>query len=126
LTLDAIAIIPARGGSKRVPSKNLLPLAGRPLLAHSIEAALAAENVSDVYVSTEDEQIAEVARSHGAQVVMRPAEIASDTATSESALADALDQIAAGGRAEPELVVFLQATSPVRRPGEIDRAIAEP
>src|SRR5437899_11322816 len=126
LTLDAVAIIPARGGSKRVPSKNLLPISGRPLLAYSIEHALASEHVTDVYVSTEDERIAAVARAHGAEVIERPAGLAADGSTSEAALTRVLEELAARGRSEPELVVFLQATSPVRRPDEIDRAIATP
>ena len=117
----AIAIIPARGGSKRVASKNLLPIAGLPLLAHSVRQALAASHVGAVYVSTEDEEIAAVARDHGAEVISRPPELAGDEASSEAALSHSLDAL----REDPDLVVFLQCTSPVRRPGDIDAAIEQ-
>lgn len=118
---ETIAIIPARGGSKRVPRKNLFVLGGRPLICHSIEHALAAESVDAVYVSTEDPEIAEVARAAGAEVVERPADLAGDAASSESALLHVLD---ARGAPDPELVVFLQATSPVRAHRDIDAAVA--
>jgi YrbI family 3-deoxy-D-manno-octulosonate 8-phosphate phosphatase len=122
-TADTIAIIPARGGSERIARKNLLPLAGLPLLAHSIRHARVADGVQQVYVTTDDEEIAAVARRFGAEVVHRPAELASPTATSESALLHVLDERLAAGLADPERVVFLQCTSPVRRRGDIDAAI---
>lgn len=118
----AVVIIPARGGSKGVPGKNLRPLAGRPLIVHSITQALAAEAVDAVYVSTDDEGIAEVSSTAGAQVIHRPAEISSDTSPSEAALQHALETITAAGT-EPRLVVFLQATSPLRASADIDAAI---
>lgn len=118
-----IAIIPARGGSKRIPSKNLLPLAGRPMLAHSIAHARAAASVSEVWVSTDDAAIAAVAVAEGARVVDRPAHLSDDHATSESALLHALDHRRAIGLPDPDLVVFLQATSPARRPHDIDGAV---
>jgi N-acylneuraminate cytidylyltransferase len=117
---ETLAIIPARGGSKRVPRKNLYVLEGRPLIVHSIEHALAAEEVDSVCVSTEDPEIAEVAAEAGASVVRRPGELAGDAATSESALLHALDAREGG---DPALVVFLQATSPVRTGADIDAAI---
>jgi N-acylneuraminate cytidylyltransferase len=117
---ETLAIIPARGGSKRVPRKNLFVLEGRPLVVHSIEHALAAEEVDGVIVSTEDPEIAQVAEQAGATVVLRPPELADDTATSESALLHALD---ARESADPDLVVFLQATSPVRTGADIDAAV---
>ncbi|MBI2936087.1 MAG: NTP transferase domain-containing protein, partial [Chloroflexi bacterium] len=84
--MQALAIIPARGGSKRLPRKNLLLLGGKPLVAHTIEHALQASSVQRTIVSTEDAEIATVAERFGAQVILRPPELASDTATSESAL----------------------------------------
>ena len=119
-----IAIIPARGGSKRIPSKNLLPVGGRPLLGHSVAHARASQRLSEVWVSTDDPEIAGVASAGGARVVERPAEIAGDRASSESALLHALDHRRQLGLADPDLVVFLQATSPARRAGDIDAAIA--
>lgn len=120
---ERLAIIPARGGSKRLLGKNLLRLAGLPLIAHSIRHARAASLVSSVLVSTDDDEIAAVAQAEGAEVVMRPEELAADTATSESALLHALDARLAQGHKDPDLVVFLQCTSPIREAGDIDRAI---
>ncbi|HEX7300703.1 MAG TPA: acylneuraminate cytidylyltransferase family protein [Solirubrobacteraceae bacterium] len=119
-SLQVVAIIPARGGSERVPRKNLLEVGGKPLVVHSIEHALAARLVNEVVVSTEDGEIADVAGAAGARVVMRPAELAGPEAASESALLHVLDELPGP---DPDLVVFLQATSPVRRPSDVDAAI---
>jgi N-acylneuraminate cytidylyltransferase len=118
-----LAIIPARGGSKGIPRKNVRPFLGKPLLAHSIEHARQAPSVGRVVVSTDDPEIAAVARRYGAEVVERPAEISGDTASSESALLHVLDHLEAAEGYRPELVVFLQATSPLRRPGAVQAAI---
>ena len=118
-----LAIIPARGGSKGIPRKNVRPLLGRPLLAHSIEHARQAPSVTRVVVSTDDAEIAAVARRFGAEVVDRPAEISGDAASSESALLHVLDHLRDAEGYEPDLVVFLQATSPLRRPGDVQGAI---
>jgi N-acylneuraminate cytidylyltransferase len=115
-----IAIIPARGGSKGIPRKNVQPVAGKPLIAHSIEQALHAKYVDRVIVSTDDREIGDVALHHGAEVIWRPAALSGDTATSESALLHVLDALEGD---EPDLVVFLQCTSPLRQPDDIDRAI---
>jgi YrbI family 3-deoxy-D-manno-octulosonate 8-phosphate phosphatase len=123
LSARVLVIIPARGGSKRIPRKNLLPVAGAPLLTHSVRHALEAGRVDEVVVSTDDEGVAAVARGLGVEVVMRPPELGADTATSESALLHVLDQRRSQGDDDPELVVFLQCTSPVRRAGDIDAAI---
>lgn len=121
--MPGVCIIPARGGSKRLPRKNVLPLAGKPLLAHSIEQARQAAAGLRVLVSTEDAEIASVAAQYGAEVVRRPARLAGDTVGSLPVLRHALEQAERTGPA-PEYVVFLQCTSPVRRPGDIDGAIA--
>jgi N-acylneuraminate cytidylyltransferase len=118
--MRTVAIIPARGGSQRVPRKNLMEVGGKPLIVHSIEQALAAAAVDEVIVSTEDDEIATVSRSAGARVIARPADLAGATASSESALLHVLDSLAAP---DPDLVVFLQATSPVRDPSDIDAAV---
>jgi CMP-N,N'-diacetyllegionaminic acid synthase len=120
--VTVVAIIPARGGSKRIPRKNLLVVGGLPLVGHSIRHARDA-SVDEVYVSTEDPEIAQVAAAFGAEVIQRPAELAGDEATSESSLLHVLDARADRGLADPDLVVFLQPTSPIRRPGDIDRAV---
>lgn len=119
-----LCVIPARGGSRRLPGKNLLPVAGKALLTHTIEHALAAGSVDRVVVSTDDPAIAEVARGAGAEVVERPEELSGDTAPSEAALLHALDALEAADGYRPDLVVFLQCTAPVRAPNDIDAAVA--
>ena len=121
--MNILAIIPARGGSKGIPRKNLQPLAGKPLLAYTIEHARATPAVTRVVVSTDDVEIASVAQQYGAEVIWRPAEISGDTATSEAALLHALDHLRDNEGYEPDLVVFLQATSPLRRSDDIQRAV---
>ncbi len=118
-----LAVIPARGGSKGIPGKNLTSLAGKPLLAYSIEHAMSVPQVEKVVVSTDDERIASVAESFGAFVVPRPAFLAGDEAASESALLHALDYLNGQGTADPDIVLFLQATSPLRREGAITDAL---
>jgi CMP-N,N'-diacetyllegionaminic acid synthase len=98
-------------------------LAGKPLVAHSIEQALSASLVKRTVVSTEDEEIGGVAQQYGAEVIWRPAELATDSATSESALLHVLNDLRSTERYEPDLVVFLQCTSPVRKPEDIDAAV---
>jgi CMP-N,N'-diacetyllegionaminic acid synthase len=121
---EILAIIPARGGSKGIPRKNVQPVLGKPLIAHTIEHALSATYVTRTVVSTDDKGIAGVARAFDAKVVMRPPELATDTATSESALRHVLDSLRAAEGYDPDLIVFLQATAPIRRPFDVDRAIA--
>ncbi|MFN2159536.1 MAG: cytidylyltransferase domain-containing protein [Anaerolineales bacterium] len=110
---EILAVIPARGGSKSIPRKNLVPLAGRPLLSHSIQTALDTPEISRVVVSTDDPRIGAVALESGAQVVWRPAEISTDSSSSESALLDALEQLENQDGYHPDLVVFLQCTAPL-------------
>lgn len=115
-----LAVIPARGGSKSLPRKNVLPLAGRPLLAWTIAAARNAHCVRRVIVSTEDEEIAAVARAAGAEVPFpRPAELATDTASSVAVLRHAVEQCPGCA-----YVVLLQPTSPLRTAEDIDSAFA--
>lgn len=114
-----VAIIPARGGSKGIPLKNLQEVAGRSLLARAIDAALDAQHIDTVIVSTDHDGIAQEARRTGAHVVHRPDDISGDTASSESALLHALQQIGA----EDGITVFLQCTSPFIDPASLDSAI---
>ncbi len=116
MSSEILAIIPARGGSKGIPRKNLQLLAGRPLLAHTVGGGLAASTVTRVVVSTDDDEIAAVAGALGAEVVHRPAEISGDTASPSRPSLHVLDHLRDTEGYEPELVVFLQATSPIRRP----------
>lgn len=117
-----LAVIPARGGSKGIPRKNLQILGGRPLLEHSILAARASQRVTRTVVSTEDPVIAEVALAAGAEVVDRPAELATDDAPTEAALEHAVHWVEAQGE-RVELVVLLQPTSPRRPSGLVDACI---
>lgn len=123
LPSEILALIPARGGSKGIPRKNILPLAGKPLLAHTIKQALDTPVITRTVVSTNDDEIAVVAQQYGAEVVWRPEEISGDKATSESALLHTLDYLRDTEGYQPDLVVFLQATSPMRRPDDIQNAI---
>ncbi|MCH9647235.1 MAG: acylneuraminate cytidylyltransferase family protein [Deltaproteobacteria bacterium] len=118
-----LALIPARGGSKGIPGKNVHLVAGKPLVAHSIEQARQASAVDRVVVSTDDQVIAGVASEYGAEVVHRPVDISGDEASSESALVHALDHLEQEEGYVPDLVLFLQATSPLRQPEDIARAI---
>jgi len=120
--LVTVAIIPARGGSKGVPRKNIRPLAGQPLIAHSIQDALEAKDVDQVYVSTDDREIADISENYGAEVIHRPAELANDTASSEAALIHAVSEIE---KLDILLdnIVFLQCTSPIRTGQDIDQAL---
>lgn len=121
-TPSVVAIIPARGGSKGVPGKNVRPVAGRPLVARAIDSLLAA-GVDLVVVSTNDDEIASISTAAGARIVERPAELAGDTATSESAIVHTLDVLAAEGIVA-EITVFVQATSPFIEPDDVMRGIA--
>lgn len=119
-----LGVIPARGGSKRFPRKNLAPLAGKPLIQHTIDCARAARRLSRCIVSTDDPEIAEVARACGADVpFLRPAELATDTATSASVALHALRHCEAEDGAAYELLALLQPTQPLRRPADIDGAV---
>ncbi|WP_458040664.1 MULTISPECIES: cytidylyltransferase domain-containing protein [Bacteria] len=119
---EVVAIIPARGGSKGVPRKNVRRVGGVPLIGRAVAAARATASIDRVVVSTDDAEIAAVAEEWGAQIVARPAELAGDTASSESALLHTLDALAATG-VEADVLVFLQATSPFIDPRDLERAI---
>jgi YrbI family 3-deoxy-D-manno-octulosonate 8-phosphate phosphatase len=107
-----ICIIPARGGSKGLPRKNVLPLCGKPLLAWNVLAALEACGEGNVFVTTDDAEIAKVGEQYGAQTIWRPADLAVDQASSESALIHALESLREL-RTLPEVFLFLQCTSPL-------------
>ncbi len=118
-----IGIVPARGGSKRLPRKNIRAIAGKPLLAWTAQAALAS-GLSRVILSTDDEEIAEVGRAHGLEApFLRPAAIAEDATPMLPVLAHLIDWLEAGGT-KLKSVVLLQPTSPLRLPRHIDEAIA--
>ena len=118
-----MAIIPARSGSKRLPKKNILPLAGKPLIAWTIEAAKLSRYVDDVVVSTDSDEIMSLAIEYGAEAPFtRPAHLATDEAGSSPVLLDAIGWLKARGRAY-DLVIMLQPTSPLRTASDIDKAV---
>lgn len=121
--MKVLAIIPARGGSKGIPRKNIKLLAGKPLIAYSIEAAQKASGLDRVVVSTDDEEIAEVSRRFGAEVIMRPAYLAEDKTPTLPVLQHVVETLAADDYV-PDAVMTLQPTSPLRTPVHIDEAIA--
>lgn len=116
-----LCVIPARAGSKGLPGKNLLALGGRPLLAHSIEHALASRYVDRVVVSTDGEDIAEAARAHGADVpFMRPAELAGDDAGTVDVLLHALDWLEEHEGDRYGVLLLLHVTTPLRAVADVD------
>ena len=121
---EVLAIIPARGGSKGIPRKNIRSFAGAPLIAWSIAAAQQSNTVTRVIVSTDDEEIAAVARQYGAETpFLRPAEFAQDQTTDLPVFEHALDWLAAHEQYQPNVVVQLRPTSPVRPVGLVDDAV---
>jgi CMP-N,N'-diacetyllegionaminic acid synthase len=121
--MRALIVIPARGGSKGLPDKNIMDLMGKPLIGYTIDAARKASLPDRIAVSTEDERIAEVAGGFGVQVIPRPPEYATDEAPIEWALRHAVRYLAETEGYSPEIVVWLQANLPLRRDGQIDRVI---
>ncbi len=113
-----LAIIPARGGSKRLPRKNLLDLAGQPLVAWSIEAGLNSKYIDNVVVSSDDVEILAISKRYNAETIVRPAELASDTATTFDAIQHTIDNVK-----RYDYIVLLQATTPLRDEKQIDEAI---
>ena len=118
-----LGLITARGGSKGLPGKNVRDLCGHPLIAWTVAAALGAEPIDDVVVSTDSPDIAAVAKRYGAEVpFMRPSKLAGDTATSMDVVAHALDRLREAGR-EYGYLVLLEPTSPLREAADIDLAL---
>ena len=121
---NVLALIPARGGSKGIPKKNIRPLAGKPLIAWSIEAARESRVIDRVIVSTDSEEIAAVAREAGAEVpFLRPAELAGDLTPDAPVFEHALAWLKENENYEPDLIVHLRPTGPLRTGEEIDEAI---
>jgi CMP-N,N'-diacetyllegionaminic acid synthase len=118
-----IAIVPARGGSKSIPGKNIKPLDGKPLLAWSIDIARQVAEIDRIIVSTDDSEIAAVASIYGAEVYDRPAQLASDDALVIDAIKDLLSRLASEG-GSPEWVVLLEPTCPLRSADDVRKCLA--
>lgn len=121
---DVVAIIPARGGSKGIPGKNLRLVCGKPLLAWSIMQARAAKSIDSVWVSSDSNDILAVAEEYGAIAIRRPEGLSGDAASSESAWLHGLEEIEHAG-ANIDLIVGMQATSPIRDGSDLDAAIGQ-
>jgi CMP-N,N'-diacetyllegionaminic acid synthase len=127
--MKILAVVPARGGSKRVPKKNIRNFCGKPLLAWSIEAAFESRTFSDplnadhrVAVTTDDAEVAAIARGYAVTLIERPAELATDTALTAPVLVHAVDTLSRQGY-RPDVVVLLQPTVPTREAGLIDECV---
>lgn len=116
--MPRLAFIPARGGSKRLPRKNIIEFAGRPMIVHTIDAARLSGLFDAIAVSTEDKEIAAIARDAGAEVLARPRELAIDTATVNQTLGYTLESLEAEGRAFDQ-ICCLYATAPLRGAADI-------
>ncbi|MGE4444807.1 MAG: acylneuraminate cytidylyltransferase family protein, partial [Candidatus Altimarinota bacterium] len=114
-----LAIIPARGGSKRLPRKNILDLCGKPLISYSIEAGLKSKYISKVVVTSDDNEILTISKEYGAVTINRPEYLANDTATTFDALEHTINSLE-----KYDYIVLLQPTSPLRNEKHIDEAIA--
>ena len=122
--MTTIAIIPARGGSKGIPRKNIAPLLGHPLIAYSIAAALASRGISRTIVSTDSEEIAAISKRYGAEVpFIRPAELSTDISTDRDFLIHAINWLEEHENYRPEYIVHLRPTTPLREFEVIDDAV---
>jgi CMP-N,N'-diacetyllegionaminic acid synthase len=113
-----LAVIPARGGSKRLPRKNVLPLHGKPLITWSIEAAHQSRCIDEIVVSSDDSEILEISQQHGARTIKRPYHLARDASTTFDAIKHAIENCE-----NYDYIVLLQPTSPLRTAAQIDEAI---
>jgi CMP-N,N'-diacetyllegionaminic acid synthase len=113
-----LAIIPARGGSKRLPRKNILDLHGKPLISHSIEAGLNSKYIDKVVVSSDDDEILNISEEFGTEIIKRPDELASDTATTFDAIKHTIENMK-----KYDYIILLQPTTPLRNEKHIDEAI---
>jgi len=122
--MKIIALIPARSGSKSIPSKNIKLFCGKPLLVHSVETALACPSVDRTIVSTDSEQIVAVAKEAGAEVpFLRPAEFAQDSTPDFPVFIHCLEWLRSNQDYEPDIIVHLRPTSPLRTTGMVEKAI---
>jgi len=123
IIMECLAIIPARGGSKGIPRKNLKTVEGVPLVTRAVRSAFAADSITRTVVSTDDEAIAQVAREAGAEIIMRPDSLSGDEAPTEPALLHVLETLSADGGYQPDLTCFIQCTSPLTTPDDLDQGI---
>lgn len=118
-----LAIIPARGGSKRIPGKNIKLLAGKPLIAYTIEAAKKSKLIDKIVVSTDDEKIAEVSKQYGAETIIRPKELAQDETPTLPVMLHVLNILKEKEQYEPDFIILLQPTCPLRNEEDINNVM---
>ncbi|MFH0771196.1 MAG: acylneuraminate cytidylyltransferase family protein [Candidatus Omnitrophota bacterium] len=121
--MNILCVIPARGGSKGLKDKNIIPVCGKPLIGYTIEAALGSKLVNRITVSTDDNKIKKAAFGYGIQVIERPKKYSTDSAPIEEALRHAIRHLERNYNYSPEIVVLLQANVPIRKSGQIDIVI---
>jgi len=121
--MKIISIIPARGGSKSIPKKNLVDFLGVPLIAKTIQQSITTKLINRTIISTDDNEISLVSKQHGAEIIKRPDNISGDNATTESAMIHTLNVLKENENYIPDIVVLLQATSPLRKGNDIANAI---
>ena len=124
MTKRILSVIPARGGSKGIPKKNIIDLAGKPLIAWTIEASLKSEHITKTIVSSNDKEILDVSLKYGAEVINRPDSLSDDNANSESAVFHAINYLK-NIEEVFDIIILLQPTSPLRDSIEIDNAFKE-
>ena len=120
--MNIVSIVPARGGSKGIPRKNIKLLNGKPVIFYSIEASKSCSLINKTYVSTEDDEISDISKDFGANIINRPLELASDTSSSIDVIIHALDYLE-NKEALPDAFVLLQPTSPLRTSVDIENAV---
>jgi len=120
-----VSIIPARGNSVGIPQKNITNVLGKPLIEWTLDQALCSKLIDNIFVSTDNEQVTKIVEAKGVDVISRPKNISDSKSSSESALKHALDHLNLKLGINPEIIVFLQATSPLRLPNDIDQAIKQ-
>lgn len=120
--IKTLAIIPARGGSKGIPKKNITLLSGKPLIAYTIESAFNSKYIDKIIVSTDSQEITRIAKTYGAEVILRPSILAGDEVPTEPVIEHVLNYLKKYDYV-PDLVVLLQCTSPLRRKNDIDNSI---
>jgi CMP-N-acetylneuraminic acid synthetase len=120
--LKILSIIPARGGSKGFPGKNIYPILGKPLIVYTIEASLASKFITKTVVSSDDETTLEIAKSYGAEIIKRPIELALDTSSSEEVVRHTIELLEKGEEYF-DIIILLQPTSPLRFEKDIDEAL---
>src|SRR3989338_10727555 len=117
--MKIISLIPARGGSKGIPKKNIAQLGGKPLIAWTIEASLRSRYINETYVTSDSEEILKIADAWGAQVIKRPKFLALDKTKAYGVISHALKKIDSNA----DVIIYLQPTSPLRKSGDIDMSI---